>query len=150
MLDGVTVLMSSSVSRTTSTTETNFVVLPSCAQGADIFLNVGSLTGSGATLIVAIQKGWVDLASTDSVIGVATSGTINWIDQWSFTQVTTSTGTRHLSLGTSGNSENAWAQDALATNIQQAGPLGDLFRVSWQVGGTTPVASFSVVGKFYF
>ncbi len=150
MLQCRTVLLTSSVSRTTSSNETVYTVLPACAVGADLFLNVTSLTGSGGTLIVSVQKGWLDLANSDVTIGVGTTGALNWIDQWSFTQTTTSTASRHLSLGTTGNSENAWAQGTLASNTQQAGPIGDMFRIAWQVGGTTPSASFSVVGKFYF
>ena len=150
MLQTRTVVLSSSVSRLTSSTETNYVTLPGPAVGADIFLNVTSLTGSGATVLVAIQKGWLDIANSDGTIGNTTTGSVNWVDQWAFTTVTTSTGSRQLSLGTSANSESAWKQNTITTNVQNAGPLGDLFRVAWQVAGTTPNVSFTVVGKFYF
>jgi len=151
MLSTKTVLLSSSVSRTTSSTETNYAILPAPAQGADILLNVTSLTGTGATVIVVIQKGWRDLANTDSTVGIETTGNINWVDQWAFTSVNTSTGSRQLSLGTTGNSETAWKQDAIASNTQNAGPLGDMFRVAWIISGAfSPTASFSVVGKFYY
>src|ERR1041385_5840036 len=145
-----TVLLSSSVSRTTSSNESNYAILPDPAVGADIFLNVTSLTGSSATVIVSIQKGWLDLANTDSVIGTGTTGSINWVDQWAFTSVNTSTASRQLSIGTTGNSESAWKQGNISSNTQNAGPPGDMFRVAWQVSGTSPNASFSVVGKFYY
>lgn len=148
-----TVLLTSSTARTTSSTETNYVVLPAPALNADLFLNVVSLTGSAATLLVTIQKGWLDLANADITINQGTTGSVNWIDQWSFTTVTTSTGSRQLSLGTTGNSETAWKQNAIASNTQNAGPLGDMFRIGWQIGispGSSPSASFSVVGKFYY
>ncbi len=152
MLTGPTVLMTSSVARTTSSNETNTVRLPQSASGVDLVLNVTSLTGNAATLIVVIQKGWIDLSSTDGVIGNGTTGVENWMDFATFATVSTSTAFQYLPLVQTMTSTKAITitQGSMAPNTQVSGIPGDLFRVAWNVGGTTPVASFSVVASFYY
>jgi hypothetical protein len=142
-----TVVLSASSAKTTTGTETNFFSLPQPAIGADFLLNV-SATSSPTSLIVTVQKGWQDIAAGDTVIGGTTTGSMNWIDQWTFTTMST-TGSRQLSVGNIyATSETAWKQNAASSNTQNAGPLGDLFRIAWQISGTS--FTFSVLGKFYF
>ena len=140
---------------TTSGTQANFWMIPGggAAVGADFLLNVSAASGTNPTLIVTIQKGWLDVGTSDtSDTGDQTTGSMNWIDQWSFAQQTGTTSIPiQLCLGTTGNSQNAGTQNTMSANTQHAGRLGQFFRVAHQIGGTnTPTFTYTVVAVFDF
>lgn len=154
-LNSRTVIMQPSAAQTSTGTAgaNNYVTLPSPAWGAWFFLECTAVSGTTPTLIVTIQDGWLDIGSGDTAIGWSPTGSENFVDGRSFTQIT-GTANRIMKVGTlSGQSnvyEAAFSQNALASNTQTAGPLGDTFRVAWQITGSSPSFTFSVLGKFFF
>lgn len=149
-----TVVMTTSASRTTSSTASNYVVLQAPAEEAFIKLEVTALTAnSAAALIVTIQQGIRDIdTSVDIVDGMPTTGNIVWDDGFSFTTITTSTAIRYLRLSrTTTSAESAASANAQTSNIQKSSYLGDMFRVGWQLSGAGSTATtFSVIGKFVY
>lgn len=144
-----TVVLSPSTSKTATATETGFVVFPAAAIGAIILLEcTGGGTNSPA-LTVTIQQGILGIAAGDTSAGKDTSGSYTWDDAYSFATVTLSVTSRILRLGTTtSNTERTASANALGQSVLTGGPLGDAFRVSWQMTGSA--VTFAVVGKFFF
>lgn len=150
MQSSATVVLQPSTTKIATGVAANHWNATEVAWAADIIMVVSAASGTSPTLIVALQKGYYAPATGDTTIGSKTTGTLTWIDQWAFTSVAAA-GTRQLSIGVSGSTfEGAVTTNSIASNTQHAGPLGDLFRIAWQIGGTNPSFTFSVTGKFYF
>lgn len=131
--------------RTTDSTSTD-IVLPDAYTAAIVKLEVHDTpTGTTPTLNVYVQQKLPTAATADAAQAVPT-GTAAYDDFISFTQVT-ATGYRTARVVGGGNVEAASSDGALAAGVRN-GPLGRVWRVKWDVGGTSPSFDFSVVAQF--
>jgi len=114
--------------------------------GAMIALNVTAASGTSPTLNVFVQNKFTLAAVTD-LNGQFPLGTGTYDDLAAFAQMTT-TGTRVFRiLQGFGSTENALTQAALTAASARTGPIGDLWRVAYNIGGTSPSFTFSVTAK---
>lgn len=115
-------------------------------QSAIVVLNFSTVSGTNPTLNVYLQRQLPQAASTDTS-GSFPTGTFIYDDLLSFSQQTTSTGTRVCNIVSTSVSPTANATAATTADYAQSdaaltagslrmGPLGGWWRVKYVVGGT--------------
>lgn len=129
---------------------TGTIGIPEGYDAVNIYLNVGTATGTLPTLDMYIQQGFKALTATDLTAGVdATASAFTlWDDYLHFAQVTAGPGVQVARIfdgtGTSGanaptGSITAASDAAIAVSTIRSGDIGTAWRLKWVVGGTTPV-----------
>lgn len=122
------------------------ITIPPGFRSVRIVLDVTAASGTTPTLNVYLQDALIFAAAAD-IIASRPSGTKTWNDFGAFAQMTT-TGVRHMGI-IPGSAFEAEAQDAaVAAGSVRAGPIGGRWRVKWDVGGTSPSFTFSVIAEF--
>ncbi len=120
------------------------VTIPGRFTAAKIRLSVSAASGTSETLDVLIQDGMRDI-QTGALEGTDVTGSYVWDDFAAFTQVT-GTGSRYIRVVGGGNIEHAASDSALAAGVRN-GPIGDVWRVDWNIGGTNPSFTFYVLAQ---
>jgi len=130
--------------------------IPNGYIGAIIYTVVTAASGTSPTLNVFIQDQLFPAASTDAVLDRGTAA-VKFDDFYAATQLT-STGTRVCRFNTTNPAGTANAVSittcdyaisdaALTAGSIRQGPLGNIWRVKYTIGGTSPSFTFSVMAK---
>lgn len=145
-ISATNVLILPSATRTTSGTGVNDGTGATAISGqlngvdsysmADIYLTVGTVTGTSPTLNVYLQK-----LSPDNT---------TWQDIASCTQITSSTQKQSFTPISSSQVPFAPTDASLTQTTMKLAAMGGIWRVKYVIGGTNPsFASFAVWGNFY-
>lgn len=137
------VLLGASTQSTTGVS--NDINLPQGYTAAIITLAVTSVTGTSPTLNVYLQNKLPQAASTD-VTGVLPTGTAIYDDCLAFNQVST-TGTQVARWVGGGNAVATNSVNALTAGTVVNGPIGGTWKISYVLGGTSPVFNFNVTAE---
>lgn len=125
--------------------------------GAIICIQVTAASGTSPTLNVFVQDEILPAASTDLAINKGT-GTAIFDDFYAATQIT-STATKVLrfsassfTIGTANansitTADYAISDAALTAGSVRPGPIGNIWRVKYTIGGTSPSFTFNVSVK---
>jgi len=112
---------------------------------ARIWLNVTAASGTSETLNVLIQDGMRDIQA-GAVEGDATAGAYVWDDYGAFDQMT-AVGTDYIRTVGGGNVVHTGSDSALTAGTVRNGPIGDVWRVDWNIAGTNPSFTFYVLAQ---
>ena len=107
-------------------------------------VDVTAISGAGATLTVYIQNG-LRSAGTGASVGDDADGAKIWDDFVAFDAMT-ATSRQWLRLVGGGSLLSAASDAALAADTVRNGPLGGPMRIKYNISGSTPSITFSVVG----
>ena len=138
-----TIVLLPSVARTASG-QGLLVTIPGRFTAAKIRLRVSAASGTSETLDVLIQDGMKDI-QTGALEGTDTTGSYIWDDFAAFTQMTAA-GNRYVRVVGGGNVEHAASDSALAAGVRN-GPIGDVWRIDWNISGTNPSFTFFVLAQ---
>lgn len=138
-----TIVLLSSAVRTASG-QGNLVTIPGRFTAAKIRVRVSAASGTSETLDVLIQDGMRDI-ETGNLEGTDVGGSYVWDDFAAFTQMT-ATGNRYIRVVGGGNVEHAASDSALSAGVRN-GPIGDVWRVDWNIAGTNPSFTFYVLAQ---
>lgn len=138
-----TIVLLPSAARTTSG-QGLLVTIPGRFTAAKIRLRVSAASGTSETLDVFIQDGMRDIEAGD-LEGTDVGGSYVWDDFAAFDQMTAA-GNDYIRVVGGGNVVHAGSDSALATGVRN-GPIGDVWRVDWNIGGTNPSFTFFVLAQ---
>jgi len=139
-----TIVLLPSVARTSSG-QGNLVTIPGRFTAAKIRLRVSAASGTSETLNVFIQDGMRDIETGD-IEGTDVGGSYVWDDFAAFTQMT-GTGNNYIRVVGGGNVVHAGSDSALSAGTVRNGPIGDVWRVDWNIAATTPSFTFYVLAQ---
>jgi hypothetical protein len=139
-----TIVLLSSAARTSSG-QGVLVTIPGRFTAAKIRLRVSAASGTSETLNVFIQDGMRDIETGD-LEGTDVGGSYVWDDFAAFTQMT-GAGNNYIRVVGGGNVVHAGSDSALSAASVRNGPIGDVWRVDWNIGGTNPSFTFYVLAQ---
>jgi hypothetical protein len=124
--------------------------------GAMICIQVTAASGTSPTLNVFLQDQFFPATTGDVALGKGT-GTVIFDDFYAATQfTTTATKVARFTSGVIGGTANAASvttcdyaisDAALTAGSIRPGPLGNIWRVKFTIGGTSPSFTFNVTAK---
>lgn len=135
----------------------NDLNIPDGYIGAIICIQVTAASGTSPTLNVYVQDKLFPAASGDLVLAKGT-GTAVYDDFYASTQFTTGTATKVMRFTTVGEAPTANASSittcdyaiadaTLTAGSVRPGPMGNIWRVKYKIGGTSPSYTFNVTAK---
>lgn len=124
--------------------------------GAIICIQCTPVSGTSPTLNVFLQDQIFPAASTDAVLAKG-SGTVIFDDFYAATQITSAATkimrfTNTAMVGTANaasitTADYAISDAALTAGSVRQGPIGNIWRVKYTIGGTSPSFTFNVTAK---
>ena len=134
-----TVVLLPNAARTASG-QGNLITIPGRFTAAKIRLRVSAASGTSPTLNVFIQDGMRDIETGD-IEGTDVGGSYVWDDFAAFTQMTAA-GNNYIRVVGGGNVVHAGSDSALSAASVRNGPIGDVWRIDWNIAGTNPSFTF--------
>lgn len=146
------------ITTATSSSTGSVLNIPDGFIGAILCVQVTAASGTSPTLNVFVQDQYFPAGASDVSPSVGRgAGTAIFDDFAAFTQIT-GTATRVLRFSSSGlvgsanaasitTADYAIADGTLTAGSVRPGPLGNIWRVKYTIGGTSPSFTFNVIAK---